>query len=415
MSLPYMDEDKENIYCCGTPVVVTEDEDGFVVVSYEGGEPLVSSMSNLMIWGGDNTIEKGAMDFERTSITVNAGVFDSVWGGNRGPGKINHSVIIINGGDLTSVGAGIGYNASVIPTYTDPVTQGECHIGLSEITMHDGYVYLFYGGTASGLSTVDKTLVTVDGGMVDWLTLGSSNGTCKEAVGKISGNVKVRKALAGGNRGTVKSINMEVTGGDFKLVSVMGDATCNLTGDAHIDLFGGVIKQLSVFEDYDITPETSMDTIYIRYASGVINESDIANAPVKIEKDDTKGEGAKMKTIRFYPFPHKTDRIFGVLTDGKPLDKPCELPMTEQEIRMCLGMGQLFEVDNDRLVLLSEHNYNKDNKEAPEFTGELPCDDCEIVYLRVEEKSPVVYTIRKNKKKSTFEHIPEKELNIINK
>lgn len=413
MGLPYMDEDCENIYCCGTPVVVTEDEDGYVVVSFEGGEPLKSSMYSLAIWGGENTIEKGSMDFKRTSITVNAGVFASVIGGNKGPGTIDSVNIIINDGYLDSVDAGSGYNSSVIPGWTSP-EQGECHIKESNITMNGGYVWLLYGGTSSGIATVDKTNLVVTGGEVDWLTCGNSNGVCKHATGKISGDVKVNKSLAGGNRGTVGRIDMEVTGGEFELVSVMGDATGSLTGDANVDLFGGTVKQFAMFEDIEITPETKMDGVKVRYATGVINEEDIANAPVEIKKDDTKGEGAEMKTIRVYPFPHQSDRIFGVLIEGLPLDRPSELPMSEQEIRMCLGMGQLFEVFEDKLVLLEEANYNKDNSKAPEYTGELPCEDCELVYPRgKKEDVPVGRSVRKSKKatkKSSREAIPERGL-----
>lgn len=414
MGMPYMTEDCENIFCCGTPVVVTEDEDGYVIVSYDGGEPLKSSMYSLTIWGGDNTFEKGAMDFKETSITVNAGVFASVCGGNKGPGTIDHVKVTINDGYIDGVDAGVGYNSSIVPGWTSP-DQGECHIKRSDITINGGYVWLVYGGTASGIATVDKAVLTVTGGEVDWLTCGSSNGVCKEAIGRIGGTIKVNEALAGGNRGTVGSVDMEVTGGEFALVSVMGDATGTLENSAKVDLFGGTVDKFAIYEDKEITPDTKMDGMEISYYPGVINEEDIQNAPVEIKKDITKGESAPTKRIRIYPFPHQTNNIFGVLIEGKPIDRPAELPMTEQEIRMCLGMGQMFELVGDKFVLLDIHNYNQDNSDAAEYTGEFPCDDCEFIYPRDEKVEEAVVAIdvapkkvKKAAKKSTYKPIPDK-------
>lgn len=417
MGIPYIDEDRENIYCCGTPVVVTEDEDGFVVVSYEGGEPIVSSMYSLYIWGGDNTFEKGAMDFKETSITINAGMFAGVSGGNRGPGTIDHAKVVMNDGYLDSgIDAGIGYNASIIPGWTS-ADQGECHIKKSDIVINGGYTYLVYGGTGSGIATVDEAVLTVTGGEIDWLTCGSSNGVCKKAIGKISGNAKINNALAGGNRGTVGYIDMAVTGGDFELVSVMGDATGTLEDGAIVRLYGGNVGKFSVYEDQDITPETKMDNIQILYYPGVINEEDIKNAPEGIKKDITKGEAAPTKRIRIYPFPHQTNNIFGVLIEGKAIDRPAELPMTEQEIRMCLGMGQMFELVGDKFILIDIHNYNQDNSDADEYIGEFPCDDCELMYPRDEKQSEDdsiavqsmdIKKVKKVAKKSTYKPAPEK-------
>lgn len=381
MGTPYLAEDGKNFYAQGTPIVASAGEDGKVHIEWADGS--IDIVPNkLALWGGSDTEGKDPIDYDRTSIVVNGGTYWDVFGGNRGPGRIKSSNIIINDGVIDSVGAGVGHSCVFVPTWKS-AEAGEAIFDESNVTINGGDMYIVYGGTNSGIATVNRTNLLVTGGTIDWCGAGSSNGTVKKAVGKITGGTVVEE-LFGGNRGTIEDIELEVTGGTHNSVVVMSDKAGVFTGEAEVGLYGGTIEHFAICSGVDIA-ESDMSNMKISYADGVINEEDIANAQGEIKKDNTKGEGAEMKTVRVYPFPHQSNNIFGVLVEGMPIDKVSELPMTEQEIRMCLGMAHLFEVVGDKLVLLDVHNYNQDNTDAPEFAGELPCDDCEVVYPRADE------------------------------
>lgn len=406
MGIPYLSEDGLNVYAEGTPIVVSESESGGILVTWADGSLEVPA-GKLSIWGGSDTEGKDPVDYDRTSVVVNSGTLWNVCGGNRGPGHIKSSNVIINGGKIESgVGAGVGYSCSIVPTWTS-AEAGEAIIDKSNVTVNDGEIRILYGGTISGIALVKETNLIVNGGTMTWCTAGNSNGECKKATVKIS-DATVTMLTAGAARGTVGEIEMQIDGGTYNYVAVVGDPSGELTGNAEVGLYGGTVEHFLVHNGIDIT-EVDMANMKISYAEGVINEEDIANAPVEIKKDNTKGQGAEIKTIRIYPFPHKQNNIFGVLIEGLPIDKPAELPMTEHEIRMCLGMGHLFEVIDGKLVVLDIHNYNQDNTDAPEFTGDLPCDDCEIVYPREEESEETEEEVatqstkkaRKSSKKAT--------------
>lgn len=410
MAIPYLSEDGRNFYAEGTPIVVSEVSEGKTQIEWADDSIIVDNDGKLSIWGGSDTEGKDPVDYDRTSVIVNSGTYWNVCGGNRGPGHIKNSNVIINGGKFNGVGAGIGYGCSIAPTWKN-AEAGVTIIDKSNVTVNGGDIYILYGGTISGIATVYDTNLIVTDGEIDWCTAGNSNGECKKMSVKVTGGT-VTEEIAGGNRGTVGDIEVEVTGGTHANCAVMGDPAGDFVGEAEVGLYGGTIEHFSPYSGKDIAT-TDMSNMSISYADGVINEEDIANAPVKIKKDNTKGQGVEMKTVRVYPFPHLSNNIFGVLVKGIPIDRVSELPMTEQEIRMCLGMAHLFEVMDDKLVLLDIHNYNQDNSDAPEYVGELPCDDCEIVYPRAEEDTSAI-AVQARKVKKIKKHVcPEADAVIV--
>lgn len=396
------------MFCCGVPVVVTENPEGGIFVTWADGQLAAKSEGKLTVWGGCDSYQDitTPIDLPYTSVTVNSGELTNVFGSNRGPGTIDKVTVIINGGTMTQVAAAIGKQCSFVPNWKSD-SETETVIKDAYVTANGGTVsVILYGGSGSGISNVGTTHTIVNGGTINYVVGGSSNGTLKKSNLIVNGgDIGVCSSHA---RGTVGDVNMTINDGTINILTVSGDRNINIAGDVTMGVYGGTVETFAIYEDLEITPETNMENMKITYVPGTINEEDIVNAPVEIKVDLTRGEGAEMKTVRIYPFPHQSNNIFGVLIEGMPIDKPAELPMTEQEIRMCLGMAQMFEVVGDKLVLLDVHNYNQDNSDAPEFTGELPCDDCEMVYPRDEEKEEEVVvqsvrTVRKSsKKKSTY-------------
>lgn len=383
MGIPYLSDDKKEFFACGTPIVINEDPEG-LLITWDGGEMKVSS--DIDIFGGTDTYSDGkeVVDYELTSIVMNSGTVDhSIWGSNKGPGTIDKVVMIMNGGEVKNgFSAGCSYGADIVPNWKS-AEKGITYIKETKVSFNGGKAYLVYGGTGSGTSEVDKANFTMTGGEAQYVTGGNSNGTLKAVSMKVTGGTTTAQ-LSPCMRGTCGDIEMKVTGGEHAYVAVQGDMKGSIAGKSEVGIYGGTITKfmmLDGIENKDADPELIKD-MSVKAAPGLLAEEDLVDA---ITEDATLGEGAEMKTIRLYPFPHQCKRIFGVLTDGKPIDMPAELPMSEQEIRFVLGMAHVYEVVGEKLVVLDEHNYRLDNSDAAEFAGELPCDDCEIYYPRAEE------------------------------
>lgn len=415
MSVPYFKEQDsvKRIFCCGVPVTidVSPYNSSNIIVKYDGGE--FEAPKNCTIYGGYDSINNEVGEVPFTSIIMNGGEVYSLNGSNWGPSEIGTARIIVNGGEVAYVSAGVGEGGSDVVSYWDEYKSiGKCHIETSNIIVNGGSVLSsLFGGLGAGWGTVDNVYLEINGGEVRYAT-----GTNGLFFGDhpTAGAKNVKTTVKGGeieylygcSDSTIGNVEMNVSGGNIGLCSMYG---LNIFGPEpkttiEANLFGGTIDKLCVNANNTISASDAklLENIEISYAPGVINEADIANSPKEIKEDPQKGQGAEMKTVRVYPFPHKCDRIFGILTDGMPIDKPCELPMTEQEIRMCLGMGHIFEVVNGRLILLDEENYNKDNRSAKEYAGALPCEDCELEYPRaVEEDAEKPATKKKSTRKSS--------------
>lgn len=379
--IPYFSEYQKVFFACGNPIVISEDPKG-VLVKWEDGEMVVPA--GITFFGGTDTYSEGKeiVDFKSTSIVMNSGVVNTIWGSNRGPGAIGKVTIIMNGGTITNLSAGCGYGANVVPNWKSP-EKGVTHIKEACVTINGGTAMLVYGGTGSGITKVDKVNFTMTGGTCEYVTGGNSNGVINAVNMKVTGG-KTTAQLASCMRGSCGDIEMKVTGGEHTYVSVLGDIKGSITGKSNVGIYGGTVDSFMMLdgvENSKADPERIKD-MTVKAAPGVIPESDMVE---NIKEDLTLGEGAEMKTIRLYPFPHKCKRIYGVLTEGKGIEMPAELPMSEQEIAYVLGMAHVYEVVGDKLVVLTEHNYKLDNTDAPAFAGTLPCEDCEINYPRAEE------------------------------
>ena len=395
---PYLSEDKKEFFACGNPIVISEDPEG-LLIKWADGEMKVSS--DIDIFGGTDTVSEGkeVVDFKSTSITLNSGTIkNSVWGSNKGPGTIDKVTMIMNGGKVENgFSAGCSYGAQIVPTWKSP-EKGITHIKESHVTMNDGEVYLLYGGTGSGTSLVDKAYFIMNGGIADYATAGNSNGTIKAIDGKFNGGTVTSQASAS-MRGTAGDITLKVTGGEYAYMAVAGDIQSKVTGKVTAGIFGGTVEKFCLVDTVENKDATIKMTV--KAAPGLLKEEDIKGTD--IVEDSTLGEGAEMKTVRLYPFPHKCKKIYGILAKGEAIDMPAELPMSQQEIAFVLGTAHAYEVIGDKLVVLSEHNYKLDNTDAPAFTGTLPCEDCEISYPRAKEGDVVNDATDSEEKEPTVE------------
>lgn len=377
MGAPYLSEDGKHFFAQGTPISINAGETGKVLITWKDGE--MSVPESTQIWGGSETQEAGSeiVDYDTITINVNGGRPYSVWGGNRGPGHIKKVIINVNGGITSNLSAGVGYGAQDVPNWKN-ADLGATVIDESIVTVRQGTVNLLYGGTGSGITTVKKATLNFSG-RATYATAGNSNGHVGEAILNITGGTVLTCAQCM-NRGSANKLTAKITGGNIKELFVVGDATATFEGKANIGLYGGTIKKFTIKEkatNQDAVAELTGVAIKYNPAAKV----PAAQLAATGATEDLSNGVNTTKVCRLYPFPNKSKSIYGILTDGEPINMPAELPLGEQEIRYALGMAHVYEVVGDELVVLNRANYNADNSEALKFTGELPCDD-EITYPR---------------------------------
>lgn len=414
MPVPYLEEykNRKRVFCCGVPVVIDADPDvdGGVIVSYEGGS--FKAPKGVTVYGGFDTITKEVVDVPYTSVTVNGGYFYTVAGSNWGPGTIDNCNVTFNDGYATYVTGGMGKAGPDVVEFwaNSKPLAGECHLKKCCVTFNGGEVTQGgMGAIAVGFGTCDKSFIEVNGGKISHVACVSANGGDKESYLTVNGGEI--KALSPSVYGTCTNANMLIKGGEIQKANIYSFDCEHGSIKAHFA--GGSVKEISI-NPFSYGDPFPLDIVEITYVPGVIeNIEELTEADKEFKVDLLNGQGADMKTVRFYPFPHNSDRIYGVLENGEALDRPCELPMSEQEIRMCLGMGQLFEVFKQKLVLLDESNYNKDNYSAAEYTGEMPCDDCELVYPRAVEEPAAFARKRVVKKKTNSQPLTKEYLDSI--
>lgn len=222
---------KTKTYFCvaanGIPVVIRQgDTDNIVNIWYDHDTKKISVNRNnynggVQVYGGCYNTDDNPTYIPATSIVMESGIVASIYGGSCNSGNVGVANVTINGGEVTSgVSGGRSDGGLVTPTQK----SHNNNIGLLNITVNDGKIYTVYGGGA-GYSTQNKSVITVNGGDIDYLTASGSNGTT------LNSSVTVN----GGIIDTYQSVN--------------NGMICN----AELTLNGGVIDKCFAGGEYDFS------------------------------------------------------------------------------------------------------------------------------------------------------------------
>ena len=267
---PYYDE-TYGLVACGTAVTIEKSTEESKLdvkwVDVDGEQTLQIPESVNIIGGG--IAHKHPSNYPSTSITINSGAIKNVFGAGVG-GNVGSVTVVINGGTFATgaasiIAGGIAYDDNASKTCGSDVGTAELIINNTE-----NEVFLVYGG-GQGYSTVGKTKVVINGGSVNYLTAGGSNGNT--GVGEVVVNGGTINVLQGCNRGTVGNIKLSVNGGTITNVYAGGE-----TSDSNVDatyskseviVTGGTITNISAGKNGKVE---NADKVTGTYIEGTIED-----------------------------------------------------------------------------------------------------------------------------------------------
>lgn len=246
-------EDKECLFANGTPIKIEERTDGVAgaKITWNGGEQLVGESANIFGGMHDNDTEV------TTSIVMNGGKVKNVIGGGLHKSNTVKSTIVMNGGTVTSIqGAGASslFNKCGCANqtwYAGKAEQSPCKTEEANVEINGGKVTLTVYGGGEGISYTKTAILKINNGDLSnaYVTGAGSNGATDNATVEITGGDIF--LVQNVNRGTVKEVTQNITGGNIEALYIGGEndtsVTGTITGDIKVNVAGKVqIKNLEL-------------------------------------------------------------------------------------------------------------------------------------------------------------------------
>ena len=263
--VPYYDADTKSFYACGNSIVVNGTDSSLNIEWLDGIEKKSANIpANANIYGG-SVSTKYELNYPCSSIYINSGTINTIFGGGKGYSKVSDSIIVVNGGKIVSIYAG-GANTTGGDT---PATNS---VGESTIIVNGAEsIESIYGG---GLGSVSVNIVdiTVNGGKIGSLTAGGATGVVSSATVNIYGG---RCDLVQGVRaGSVYTEKLLIEDGDVDVLYA-GASSSSYGGNVYnmaIKLLGGNISSLRLGSGIN---KESVNGTYIR---GVLKSDNDASS-----------------------------------------------------------------------------------------------------------------------------------------
>ena len=275
---PYYDEADNVVYGCGMGITIeAAEEAGKIKIKYADtkGEQEFLAPEGINIYGGGDGVDKPA-NYPATSITMNSGHVQYLYGGNR-RGSVGNAVIVVNGGTFKDGNGGVvagGHSAGT----------RESIVGHAEVIINntDNEATLVFAG-GQGLAVVGTTRMIVNGGKIGWLTAGGSHG--HTAMAELIVNDGEIKVLQGCNRGTMGNIKTTINGGTIEKVYAGGeteDTSVTATyAKCEMVINGGTIGAISAGTNGGVESAEKVSGTYV--ADVITDEAAKAMNLVKID------------------------------------------------------------------------------------------------------------------------------------
>ncbi len=236
----------------GTPITIEARTDGVAgaLIKWDGGELKVNEYSS--VFGGSHESDT---KLDTTSITMNGGTLKNVFGGGLHKSHVGTATITINDGKVTggvNGGGASSYNKTSChrPWVEGTVTtmskdKATTIVDNAIVTINDGTFGVVYGG-GEGMSYTKKSTLEINGGTIDYLVTGGSNGYTDEVEAEVNGGtINVMQSVNRGEMGSSKAI---INGGSIEDLYVGGESDASVTGkidNASVEVRDGEVTNLN--------------------------------------------------------------------------------------------------------------------------------------------------------------------------
>ena len=234
---------KPLFFANGTPITIEERTDGEegALIKWNGGEKLVTKNTNIYGAGHESDTR-----YETTSITMNGGNVNDIFGGGLHKSNVGTVNIIINEGTYNSVsggGSASGGSTNCSHKYNGDVNQSPTRVEKVTIIINGGTSATTVFGGGEGISYTETANIIINDGKMNWVTAGGSNGyTGKASISVLGGTITTLQSV---NRGSMETTDMTVKGG--KITDLVGGTKGTGTIDSvKIAVEGGDVANLLV-------------------------------------------------------------------------------------------------------------------------------------------------------------------------
>lgn len=231
----------------------TDENEGALITWGENGEILVDSTANIFGGAHDDETEMS------THIIMEGGTVNAIFGGGLHKSNVTEALVEIKEGTINFQVCGGGVAALTTKCgctwYNGNAEESNCRVVKSNVEIEEGATFsgkttngysLLYGG-GQGISYTKEATITIKGGIFfdTYVTVGGSNGYTEIGILNIqSGNFA--NVVQGINRGSMKEIKMNISGGTFNNLYIGGEtADASVTGSyekANVVIEGENIK-----------------------------------------------------------------------------------------------------------------------------------------------------------------------------
>ena len=266
---PYYDAERNYLFCNGVGVIVEDGgTDNKILFDLDGvGHEEIHVPYGARILGGGDGSQRPC-SYSGSSVVMNSGQLKSVFGGGLGGCNVGSASVVVNGGKITEGILGGGQNNLPNSDATGNI------VGYASIVVNGGDALTLYGG-GGGLSRVGSAEIEVNGGKIQWVTSGGSNGATGAV--KIIINDGEFTCVQSVNRGSIGSSIMTINGGTIKRLYGGGEtedsSVDGICGKAVLKILGGKVEKLAKGTSNGVE---GADFISGEYVKNVIANEEIA-------------------------------------------------------------------------------------------------------------------------------------------
>ncbi len=265
IGIPCYDSVNKLFFANGVPIVITTDN-GKTLITWKGGSQVVDD--NVNVFGGAHNNEK---EIPTTSITMENGKVNNIFGGGLHKSKVKTSNVIVKGGTLSGDICG-GGAASFIKDddaktwYSSDAKNSPTIVENANVTVTGGTgvttksankVSAIYGG-GEGISYTKGATVKVSGGTYGFAIPGGVNGYTGNSTLDITGGTitNVQHGMRGANG------DASITISDGKIDTVYVGTPANATVEkANLNITGGNVSNLKLATVKNAKGESSIGTV----------------------------------------------------------------------------------------------------------------------------------------------------------
>ena len=290
---PVYDETLNIFFANGVPITISDSGTDNLITYYgEGSKAYIPNevhipYNTIVIGGGDGR-EKGQY-FPASSIVINGGQLQRVFGGSYAAGSVGTTTVIMNGGTVSK-----GLHGGSMKGVSTAVHAGS--VGHAKVILNGGRCESVLSAGGIDMTDTGYSELTINGGFANWCYGSGANGTFGASDIYVTGGEITH--LLGTVRGAAQNVKYHITGGQIANMYAGADYDEEDFGtikNCYIEALGGTITSLRIGTSNKVAGDLNCSGVY---AKGVIGNEEVAVAECNLSiKEVVDGYSNKLSDM----------------------------------------------------------------------------------------------------------------------